>query len=86
MRDFDLTANQQRVLDCIERHLDQNGVAPTLREISEYLGLSSHSSAQDYIDALIRKGAIERSPKHRGLRLAQRTRALGGATPLVSSI
>ena len=63
MNDFDLTANQRRVLECIQRHMEQNGVAPSLREISEYLGLSSHSSAQDYVEALIRKGALERSPK-----------------------
>jgi repressor LexA len=72
-----LTANQQRVLDCIRRHFDRHGHAPTLREISEYLGLSSHSSAQDYVEALVRKGALERLPSpdkyvHRGLRLPER--------------
>ena len=70
-----LTPNQQRVLDCIRGHLDRHGRAPTLREISENLGLSSHSSAQDYVEALVRKGALERLPFHRGLRLPQRSRA-----------
>jgi repressor LexA len=84
---FDLTVNQGRVLDCIRRHIEQNGIAPTLREISEYLGLSSHSSAQDYVEALIRKGALERSPKHRGLRLAQRIRMPAAAQlPLVGRV
>lgn len=83
----DLTANQRRVLDCIRRHLEQNGVAPTLREIAENLELSSHSSAQDYVEALIRKGALERSPRHRGLRLAQRIRAPAAASlPLVGRV
>ena len=88
MDDFrDLTANQRRVLDCIRRHLEQNGVAPTLREIAENLELSSHSSAQDYVEALIRKGALERSPRHRGLRLAQRIRAPAAASlPLVGRV
>ena len=72
--DPELTANQRRVLAMIRDYLDRNGHAPSLREISEYLGLSSHSSAQDYVEALIRKGALERSPKHRGLRLVQRSR------------
>ena len=76
-----LTANQQRVLDCIRRHIDRYGHPPTLREISETLGLSSHSSAQDYVEALVRKGAIERLPAHRGLRLPHRSRA-PAATPL----
>ncbi|HEY6545934.1 MAG TPA: hypothetical protein VIZ64_13625, partial [Dokdonella sp.] len=70
-----LTANQQRVLDCIRRHLDLHGTAPTLREISENLGLASHSSAQDYVEALVRKGVLERLPHHRGLRLPLRSRA-----------
>jgi repressor LexA len=88
MEEFrDLTANQRRVLDCIQRHFEQNGVAPTLREIAENLELSSHSSAQDYVEALIRKGALERSPRHRGLRLAQRIRAPAAASlPLVGRV
>ena len=87
MDEFDLTANQRRVLDCIQSHFEHNGTAPTLREISEHLGLSSHSSAQDYVEALIRKGALERSPRHRGLRLAQRSRTPAAATlPLVGRV
>jgi repressor LexA len=87
MSDSALTTNQRRVLACIEHHLERNGVAPSLREISEYLGLSSHSSAQDYVDALIRKGALERLPRHRGLRLAQRSRAPAAASlPLVGRV
>ena len=87
MNDFDLTANQRRVLDCVERYLDQHERPPTLREISEYLGLSSHSSAQDYVEALIRKGALERSPRHRGLRLAQRSRVPAATSlPLVGRV
>jgi len=88
MDDFDtLTANQRRVLAMIQDYLELNGHSPSLREISEYLGLSSHSSAQDYVEALVRKGALERSPKHRGLRLPQRSR-LPAATslPLVGRV
>jgi repressor LexA len=83
----ELTVNQRRVLDCIRHHIEQTGIAPSLREISEYLGLSSHSSAQDYIEALIRKGVLERSPKHRGLRLAPRIRMPAAAQlPLVGRV
>ena len=87
MDDFSLTANQRRVFDCVRRYLDQHQRPPTLREISETLGLSSHSSAQDYVEALIRKGALERLPHHRGLRLAQRSRAPAAASlPLVGRV
>ncbi|HZP67980.1 MAG TPA: transcriptional repressor LexA [Rudaea sp.] len=82
-----LTANQRRVLTMIRDYLDQNGHAPSLREISEYLGLSSHSSAQDYVEALIRKGALERSPRHRGLRLVDASRpSAAAALPLVGRV
>jgi repressor LexA len=87
MDELGLTTNQQRVLDLIRTHFERHGQAPTLREISESLGLSSHSSAQDYVEALIRKGALERSPRHRGLRLAQRSRTPAAATlPLVGRV
>ncbi len=87
MRDIDLTANQRRVLECIQTYLAEHGVAPSLREISENLGLSSHSSAQDYVEALIRKGALERLPQHRGLRLAQRSRLpAANSLPLVGRV
>ena len=87
MFDIDLTANQRRVLECIQDYLAKHGVAPSLREISENLGLSSHSSAQDYVEALIRKGALERLPQHRGLRLAQRARLpAANSLPLVGRV
>src|SRR3569623_2474226 len=66
-----LTANQQRVLDFLRAYADEHGNSPSQREIAESLGLRSHSSAQDYVEALVRKGAIDRLPQHRGLRLAE---------------
>ena len=66
----ELTANQQRVLDYICSHSESHGSAPTLREIADALGFARHSSAQDYVTALVRKGMLERLPQHRGLRVA----------------
>ncbi len=66
----ELTANQQRVLDYIRSHSEAHGSAPTLREIADALGFARHSSAQDYVTALVRKGMLERLPQHRGLRVA----------------
>jgi repressor LexA len=87
MHDIPLTANQARVLECIREHLEEHGHPPTLREIAESLSLSSHSSAQDYVDALVRKGALERLPQHRGLRLAQHSRApVAASLPLVGRV
>ena len=87
MDDLRLTPSQQRVLDCIRLHLEQHGRAPTLREIAENLGLARHSSAQDHVEALVRKGALERLPHHRGLRLPHRLRALAATQlPLVGRV
>ena len=87
MTTHDLTANQRRVLDCIQHYLEQHDRAPTLREISGNLGLRSHSSAQDYVEALVRKGALERLPYHRGLRLPHRSRAPAATLlPLVGRV
>ena len=78
MSNIELTSKQQRVLAYIEQQLAQVGRPPSLREISEYLGLATHSSAQAYIDALVRKGLIERLPQHRGLRLTAAARPAHG--------
>ena len=87
MNDVRLTANQQRVLDCIQQYLERHERAPTLREIAQNLGLGSHSSAQDYVEALVRKGVLERLPYHRGLRLPHRSRAPAATRlPLVGRV
>lgn len=70
---FELTENQRRVFEHIREHVAAHGRPPTLREIAEALGFARHSSAQDYVEALVRKGALERLP-HRGLRLPHRSR------------
>ena len=87
--DPDLSPNQRRVLDFLREHLAEHGQAPSLREIAEGLGLRSHSSAQDYVEALVRKGALERLPRHRGLRLAgeaRRAASPGHELPLVGRV
>lgn len=66
-----LSRRQQQVLDFVRSHLEAHGLPPTLREIAEALGFSSHSSAQACITSLVNKGALERSPQHRGLRLPE---------------
>jgi repressor LexA len=64
-----LSDRQQQALVFIRDYVREYGMPPTLREIAEALGLTSHSSAQTCIESLVRKGVLERSPQHRGLRL-----------------
>jgi repressor LexA len=68
-----LTERQRDVLAFIEKNLDESGIAPTLREISERFGFASTASAQKHVALLERKGFLRRE-KHqkRGLLLARR--------------
>ncbi|MET0506380.1 MAG: transcriptional repressor LexA [Luteibacter sp.] len=65
-----LTERQQKTLAFLQEYLQTQGLPPTLREIADALGFPSHSSAQACVESLVRKGLLERSPQHRGLRLS----------------
>ncbi|MEO7200288.1 MAG: transcriptional repressor LexA [Dokdonella sp.] len=85
--DTALTPNQLRVLDYIRQHLAAHDSAPSLREIADALGFARHSSAQAYVDALVRKGVLERLPQHRGLRLGSQLRPPPSLTlPLIGRV
>jgi repressor LexA len=65
-----LTPRQRQILDWIRSHLEATGMPPTRAEIAAGLGFSTPSSAEDHLQALARKGAIEMIPgASRGLRL-----------------
>ena len=53
---------QQKILRYIQRTLDERGVAPSVREIGDAVGLSSTSSVQYNLNKLERMGCIERDP------------------------
>lgn len=63
-----LTDRQQEVLDFVQQHQRQHGVAPSLREIQARFGFASSFAAKRHLDALARKGALRRlAGKARGL-------------------
>lgn len=65
-----LTARQRQILDWIRAYIETAGMPPTRAEIASGLGFSTPSSAEDHLQALARKGAIEMLPgASRGLRL-----------------
>ncbi|HSQ81992.1 MAG TPA: transcriptional repressor LexA [Casimicrobiaceae bacterium] len=65
-----LTPRQRQILDWIRTHIDTSGMPPTRAEIAAGLGFSTASSAEDHLQALARKGAIEIIPgASRGLRI-----------------
>ena len=70
MRTQQLTDQQRRVLDFIERYSAIHTVAPKLQEIADGIGISSRGVAHRYVQALTEAGYVETSPgRHRGIRL-----------------
>ena len=83
-----LTARQQQILDWIRTHIDVHGMPPTRAEIANGLGFSTPSSAEDHLQALARKGALEILPgASRGLKLKDLPGVpVQGTLPLVGRV
>jgi repressor LexA len=65
-----LTARQQQILDLIQATMARTGAPPTRAEIANELGFKSANAAEDHLQALARKGAIDLiSGTSRGIRL-----------------
>lgn len=65
-----LTDRQRKVLDAIRTHIDEQGFAPSFREIGNAAGLKSPSSVKHQLQVLEDKGFIRMNAKqgssHRG--------------------
>lgn len=69
-----LTDRQRQLLDYISKYLDENGCPPTLREISDHLDIKGTATAMRHLDALERKGYVQRRDGSRGIALTRKTR------------
>jgi repressor LexA len=69
-----LTARQQQILDLIKNAIERTGAPPTRAEIAGELGFKSANAAEEHLQALARKGAIELvGGTSRGIRLKSDT-------------
>ncbi|WP_295954278.1 transcriptional repressor LexA [Rhodoferax sp.] len=69
-----LTARQQQILELIQSAIARTGAPPTRAEIANTLGFKSANAAEEHLQALARKGAIELvSGTSRGIRLKSDT-------------
>ncbi|WKB53230.1 transcriptional repressor LexA [Eleftheria terrae] len=69
-----LTARQQQILDLIRASIERTGAPPTRAEIAAELGFRSANAAEEHLQALARKGAIELvGGTSRGIRLKSDT-------------
>jgi repressor LexA len=65
-----LTPRQEQILQLIKDAIHNTGFPPTRAEIAAELGFRSANAAEEHLQALARKGAIEISPgTSRGIRL-----------------
>lgn len=65
-----LTTRQEQILSLIKNAIENTGFPPTRAEIAAELGFRSANAAEEHLQALARKGAIEISPgTSRGIRL-----------------
>ncbi len=76
-----LTPRQQQILDLVQSAIERTGAPPTRAEIAAELGFKSANAAEEHLQALARKGAIELlGGTSRGIRLKSDTlRALNEA-------
>jgi repressor LexA len=67
-----LTERQREILELIQTAVKKTGAPPTRAEIANALGFRSANAAEEHLQALARKGAIELvSGTSRGIRLKQ---------------
>jgi len=55
-----LYKRQRQIVEYIQQHIQINGIAPTLREIADAMGLSSLATVHEHLVSLESKGIIKR--------------------------
>ena len=66
---MNLTPKQEIVLKFIEKYQLQNGKSPTIREMRDFLNVSSDNSILKHLVALEKKGFIKKDDTPRGIKL-----------------
>lgn len=83
-----LTARQREVLEAIREHISRKGFAPSIRELGKTLNIASLRGVTVHLDALAKKGFIERESTSRSIRLliAQENEDSRVSVPLLGAI
>jgi repressor LexA len=66
---------QRAVLDAIQAWIREHGYPPTIRELGARLGIKSLRGVTAHLDALAKKGWLQREARARSIRLAEELRA-----------
>ena len=70
-----LTKRQRAILEFIVSSIRDESMPPTIAEIGVEFGIRSTNGVNDHLEALERKGYIERSSKARGIRVTEKAAA-----------
>jgi repressor LexA len=84
-----LYPRQRKVLKFIERYIAENGYAPTLTEIKDYLGVNALSTVHEHLIKLEDKGYLERCDDTKSIKLKIKQGLFAGTfidVPLVGTI
>lgn len=87
MKNNDLTKKEKLVFDYLVKAINENGYAPSVRDIGAELGIKSTSSVHLYLHNLESKGFIEQDAgKKRTLRICAPYARAFGKVPLLGAI
>lgn len=85
----ELTEKQRQILEFIVERIEERGAPPTMREIADRFAFASTASVKGHLDALEKKGFIQRREwTARGIELIKERveRLFGGGIPLVGRV
>lgn len=82
-----LSEKQKVVFDYIKQSIDDNGYAPSVRDIARAVGYASPSTVQYILDKLEEYGYIERDARlKRTIRICNSQRVKSASVPLVGTV
>ena len=83
----DLTAQQSKVLNCIEESINKTGFPPTRAEICQKLGFKSPNAAESHLRALEKKDIISiAGGSSRGISIKNKKSSSGGSVPVIGLV
>ena len=87
MKNNDLSKKEKLVFDYLLKSINENGYAPSVRDIGASLGIKSTSSVHLYLHNLEAKGFIEQDAnKKRTIRICAPYSRVSGKVPLLGAI
>ena len=64
-----ITDRQKQILESIANYIEEKSYPPSYQELADHLGIKSKFAILKHIDALVKKGYLEKDSSARGLRI-----------------